>query len=331
MKQTLFIALKGMAMGMAEVVPGVSGGTIAFITGIYERLINAIKSVGPQAINAFRADGVKGVWQAIDGNFLMALVGGMLVGLVVGVFGISHLLENYPILLWAFFFGLIVASALYIGRQVTNWRIVEIIALIIGAAIAYYITIAVPAQGNEALWFVFISGAIAISALLLPGISGSFILLLMGMYTFIIPTAKDALTTFNSDSLIILVVFALGCAVGLVTFSRILSWTFKHYKNPTLALLTGFMIGSLNKIWPWRIPQQWLVENEADEYILQENSYELYQTAVQKGEEIKLLVENNVSPSNFTTITGDTNYMIGAIVTAILGFALVFVLERLGK
>lgn len=331
MKQTLFIALKGMAMGMAEVVPGVSGGTIAFITGIYERLLNSIKAFGPQAIKAFRADGISGIWEAIDGNFLVALVGGMFVGIVLGVFGISHLLENYPILLWAFFFGLIIASALYIGRQVGAWRITEIIALVIGAVFAYYITVAVPAQGNEALWFVFISGAIAISALLLPGISGSFILLLMGMYTFIIPTVKDALTTFSSESLIVLVVFGLGCAVGLVSFSRILSWTFKHYKNPTLALLTGFMIGSLNKIWPWRIPQQWLVENEAGEYLLQENNYELYQTAVKQGEGIKLLLENNVSPANFTSITGDTNYMLGAIGTAILGFALVFLLERLGK
>lgn len=331
MKQTLFIALKGMAMGMAEVVPGVSGGTIAFITGIYERLINAIKSFGPQAFSALRADGLKGLWETIDGNFLVALLGGMVVGIVVGVFGISHLLEHYPILLWAFFFGLIIASALYIGRQVSNWSIGEIIALIVGAVFAYYITVAVPAQGNEALWFVFISGAIAISALLLPGISGSFILLLMGMYTFIIPTVKDALTTFSGDSLLILVVFAAGCAVGLVTFSRVLSWTFEHYKNPTLALLTGFMIGSLNKIWPWRIPQQWLVENEGGDYILQENSYELYQTAVQKGEGIKLLVENNVSPSSFTGITGDANYMLGALTTAVLGFALVFLLERLGK
>ncbi len=331
MKQTLFIALKGMAMGMAEVVPGVSGGTIAFITGIYERLINSIKSFGPQAISAVREEGLKGLWEAIDGNFLVALVGGMVVGIVVGVFGITHLLEHYPILLWAFFFGLIIASALYIGRQVSSWEIGELVALIVGAVFAYYITVAVPAQGNEALWFIFISGAIAISALLLPGISGSFILLLMGMYTFIVPTVKDALTTFNTDSLIILGVFAAGCAVGLITFSRILSWTFEHYKNPTLALLTGFMIGSLNKIWPWRIPQQWLVEEEEGKYILQENSYELYQTAVQKGEGIKLLVENNVSPSNFTGITGDTNYMLGAIATAVLGFALVFVLERLGK
>lgn len=331
MKQSIFIALKGMAMGMAEVVPGVSGGTIAFITGIYERLINSIKSFGPQAITALREDGMKGLWVAIDGNFLVALLTGMVFGIVVGVFGISHLLENYPILLWAFFFGLIIASAVYIGKQVESWNIGTIIPMILGIAIAYYITVAVPAQGNEVLWFVFLSGMIAISALLLPGISGSFILLLMGMYTFIVPTVKNALSTFESESLVILVVFALGCGVGLVTFSRILSWTFKHYKNPTLALLTGFMIGSLNKIWPWRIPQQWLVENEAGEYLPQENDYELYRTAIEKGEEIKLLVENNVTPSNFTDITGDANYFIGAVISAVLGFALVFILERLGK
>ncbi|MEM9992494.1 MAG: DUF368 domain-containing protein, partial [Bacteroidota bacterium] len=194
-----------------------------------------------------------------------------------------------------------------------------------------YLTVAVPAQGNEALWFVFLSGMIAISALLLPGISGSFILLLMGMYTFVIPTAKQALTTFELESLSILVVFGAGCILGLVTFSRILSWTFKHYENPTLALLTGFMIGSLNKIWPWRIPKQWLIKSESGGYFMQENDYELYRTAMEEGQKVKLLVESNISPNNFTLLTNDINYLSGAIVTAIHGFLLVFVLEKLGK
>lgn len=303
--QHLQNVLKGMAMGIAEVIPGVSGGTIAFITGIYEKLINTIKAFDFSLIATFRKDGFAGIWQQINGTFLVSLLLGMAIGIVVGVFGVTHLLETFPQLLWAFFFGLIVSSAIYIGRQVGSWGIGEIGALIFGIGLAYYITVASPAQGNEALWFVFISGAIAISALLLPGISGSFILLLMGMYTFILPTMKEALRTFDPQSLTIMVVFGLGCLTGLVTFSRVLSWTFKNYKNPTLALLTGFMVGSLNKIWPWR--------NVISTRI---NS---------KGEEVPFM-ETTVMPGQFE---GEP-MVIGVILLMIVGFASVFVLERLG-
>ncbi|MCR9287813.1 MAG: DUF368 domain-containing protein [Bacteroidetes bacterium] len=298
------LALKGMAMGIAEVIPGVSGGTIAFITGIYEKLINTIKAFSPALILVFKKAGVKGVWTTINGNFLTTLLIGMAAGVVLGVFGVTHILETYPQLLWAFFFGLIIASSIYIGKQVEKWDIVAIISLILGIAVAYYITVASPAQGNEALWFVFISGMIAISALILPGISGSFILLLMGMYTFIIPTVKSALSTFDTQSLIIVGVFGMGCLVGLATFSRVLSWTFKNYRNPTLALLTGFMIGSLNKLWPWR---------NVLEY--RENS---------KGDMVPFL-EQSVMPSSFE---GEA-MVIGAIISMIFGFIIVFGLEKL--
>ena len=301
---TPLLAAKGMAMGMAEVIPGVSGGTIAFITGIYEQLINSIKAFGPGLIPVWRKDGFKGVWQAIDGNFLVGLVGGMLVGLVVGVFGISLLLEHYPPLVWAFFFGLILASVLYIGRQV-KWGIGTILALIIAAAVAYWITIISPAQGSDALWMVFIAGAIAISALILPGISGSFILLLMGMYTLIVPSVKNLIETQDMASLTIVGVFGLGCLVGLASFSRLLSWTFKNYRNITLAALTGFMLGSLNKIWPWRN----VIETRINS----------------SGEEVPF-IEENVWPAQYD---GDA-LLIGAIVVVLLGFASVFVLERLG-
>ena len=252
MIQKLQLMLKGMAMGIAEVIPGVSGGTIAFITGIYEQLLASIKAFGPSLITDFRKGGFTQVWKSVDGNFLAVLLLGMVSGLIVGVFGVTHLLENYPEFLWAFFFGLIISSAIYIGRQVDQWGLTEIVSIAIGTAAAYYITVASPAQGNEALWFVFLCGAIAISALILPGISGSFMLLLMGMYAYIVPTVKEALSTFELESLTIVFVFGLGCLTGLMTFSRILSWTFKNYRKPTLALLTGFMLGSLNKLWPWR-------------------------------------------------------------------------------
>ena len=174
-----------------------------------------------------------------------------------------------------------------------------------GTIIAYYITVASPAQGNEALWFVFISGMIAISALILPGISGSFILLLMGMYSFIIPTVKTALKTFDPNSLTIVATFALGCLVGITTFSRVLSWTFKNYKNPTLGLLTGFMLGSLNKLWPWRNVLSTRINS--------------------KGEEVPF-VEKSVLPGNYE---GET-YLIGVIICMIIGFLSVFIIEKLG-
>ncbi len=301
----LALVLKGMAMGIAEVIPGVSGGTIAFITGIYEKLINTIKAFHPSLIGIYKKEGISGFWQAINGTFLLTLMIGMGAGIVLGVFGISHLLENYPEMLWAFFFGLIISSAIFIGKQVGKWGMQEITALVVGTVIAYYITVASPAQGNEALWFVFISGAIAISALILPGISGSFILLLMGMYSFVIPTVKTALKTLDPDSLIIVGTFALGCLVGITTFSRVLSWTFKNYRNPTLGLLTGFMLGSLNKLWPWRNVLSTRINS--------------------KGVEVPL-IEKSVLPGNYE---GET-YLTGVIICMLVGFLSVFIIERLG-
>jgi putative membrane protein len=318
MKNAIYTALKGMAMGIAEVIPGVSGGTIAFITGIYEKLIDTIKAFGPELFSALRQGGLKQGWKAINGNFLLALIIGMAIGIVGGVFGVVHLLENYPILLWSFFFGLIIASAIYIGRQVGKWGAAEIIGLVAGIAIAYFITVASPAEGNRALWFVFISGSIAISALILPGISGSFMLLLMGMYTYIIPTVKDTLKTLNPDGLGVLIVFALGCAVGLFIFSRILSLLLHRYHQPTMAVLTGFMIGSLNKIWPWRVPVSGLTEDG---------------TMVQweKGIELdKIIEEVNLWPSTYAERMGDPSTLY-AILLMFIGFVLVFGIDYLSK
>lgn len=319
MRQKITLALKGMAMGIAEVIPGVSGGTIAFITGIYETLLNTIKAFGPELFTAYKTAGISGAWKAINGAFLVNLMIGMAIGVVFGVLVVTQLLESFPVLLWAFFFGLIVASAIYIGKQVEKWNVLTISALIIGLAIAYGITVAVPAQGNPALWFVFLSGMIAISALILPGISGSFILLLMGMYTLIIPLVKKLLTDFDVASLMTVGVFGLGCIAGLMTFSRVLSWTFKNYPSPTLALLTGFMVGSLNKIWPWRVPTAWLKDASTGEYILSSKGLK------------KVLSEDNISPSVYQNMTGEDAYLVLAIVMMLLGFASVFILERLGK
>ncbi len=296
-------------MGIAEVIPGVSGGTIAFITGIYERLINAIKSIlGLEAINALRKDGIAAAWKTIDGGFLVFLVGGMAAGIVTGALGISYLLENYPEMVWAFFFGLIVASALYIGRQVRPWNIGNVVILVVGIVIAYWITVASPASGNESPIFIFFAGAIAISALILPGISGSFILLLLGMYQFILhDTLKEGvLEQQSSGAFLTLGIFALGCLLGLATFSRVLSWTFKHYKNPTLALLTGFMIGSLNKVWPWRNVLQYRTNSDGEQ---------------------EPFIEQSVLPASYE---GEAQ-ILAVVIAMIIGFSVVFLLDRMDR
>lgn len=296
----LFLFLKGMLMGAADVIPGVSGGTIAFITGIYERLLNAIKSVNPSLVKTLRKEGVKSVWQQIDGTFLVVLFAGIFTSLLSLAGIISWLLVEYRELLWAFFFGLIIASAIFIGKQIKQWTPQTIVALVLGTGIAYYITIASPAEGSiTSPLFVFLSGCIAICAMILPGISGSFILLLLGMYGYVMGAVKDL-------NLPIMALFASGCLVGLLSFSHVLSWTFRKFRSTTLALLTGFLIGSLNKVWPWKKVLQYRT-----------NSH---------GEQVPFL-EQNVLPMNYE---GEA-YLIGAIVLTVVGFVVVFLLERLGE
>ena len=304
-KNFLGISLRGLAMGIAEVIPGVSGGTIALITGIYERLLQSIRAVGPIAYKAFRSDGLRGAWMAVNGPFLLALMIGMATGLVTGVFGISHILEHYPPVLWAFFFGLIIASSIYLGRSV-KWDWKAFVALLAGVGVAFWITVVSPSQGSESLLLVFGSGILAISAMLLPGISGSFVLLLLGMYTLVISSLKGVLETGDWAYLKVIMVFGMGCLIGLAGFSRLLTWLFRRYANPTMALLTGFLIGSLNKIWPWR---------NVLEY--RENS---------KGITVPFR-ETNVMPGQYE---GDP-LIIGAVLLLVVGFLAVFAIERWGR
>jgi len=315
---TVGLIMRGAVMGMAETIPGVSGGTIAFITGIYERLINCIKSIGFDLIGVAKKDGIAGLWKAVDGNFLLFLIGGMAVGIVIGVFGIAFLLENFPPIVWAFFFGLILGSVFYIGRQIEKWTWKEILALIICTAIAFCLTMLIPAAGSESYVYVFFSGMIAICALILPGISGSFILLIMGMYTYIVQdTLKGVLSTFAMDKIITMFVFGFGCLAGLMSFSRILSWTFTNYKNITLAALTGFMLGSLNKIWPWKEATAWLLDDKGNVIL-----------DLETGLPDKILMEDNISPAAYHTITGLPHYLPFAILFFILGIAIVLLMSK---
>lgn len=311
--------LKGMAMGMAEVVPGVSGGTIAFITGIYEKILTSVNAIGPDLLTSFKAKGIKGVWTSIQGDFLVSLLVGMLLGIGIGVNLITYLIETYPPVVWAFFFGLILASVWYIGRMVKSWNIKTILALIIGTLVALFIVIGTPGAGNHQLWFVFLSGVIAISALILPGVSGSFILLLLGMYNFIIPTVKSLLHgEINADTLSIVVVFGLGCLTGLLTFSRVLTYLFNNYKEVTLATLSGFMLGSLYKLWPWREVLTYL-KDESGAFV------------VDKEGKRKILTEAVIGPMEYQSVTGLEPYLIQSIVCFVLGVVLILVMARFEK
>lgn len=312
--EKLWIALKGMAMGMAEVVPGISGGTIAFITGIYERLLHVISSIRPSLWKNFRKDGLSGVWVAIDGVFITSLMLGMIVGIVIGVFGITWLLENYPVILWGFFFGLIFSSAIYVARQISTWTITEVILLALGTFIAVGITLMAPAEGSVNAIAIFFAGAIAVSALIMPGISGSFILLLMGMYTIVLPHVKDAIKG-NVESIQITLIFLGGCVVGLFSIAHVLSWLFKHYRTRILALLTGFILGSLNKIWPWRNPSVW-VDSEGNV---------ITDKIIALASEARLIREVNVMPQQFD---GEP-FTIITTICIVFGFFLVLVLERI--
>lgn len=281
---TLTILLKGMAMGAADVVPGVSGGTIAFITGIYERLLNAIKSINLSLLGTLRSKGIAAAWKQADAGFLLPLLAGIAISLVSLARLLTFLLENHPIPIWSFFFGLVLASVWVVQKQrkTKHWN--QIPALLVGAGLAFWITMAVPAETPEALWFVFLSGAIAICAMILPGISGSFILLILGKYAFI-------MQAFKNLDLLTLAVFALGCLTGLLSFVRLVSFFFKKYHDFTVVLLTGFMLGSLPKLWPWRIPTL-VVETAKGPKIIQESAVlpKEYALHTQQNPELMLAV-----------------------------------------
>lgn len=288
------IVLKGMAMGVAEVIPGVSGGTIAFITGIYERLINMIKSFDIKLLHHLKSGEFKTAWNHIDGPFIAAMAGGMLGGVVVGVFGVDYLLQTYPEFLWAFFFGLILASVYVVYNMVQSRSWSLLLPLIIGIVVAVALVSINPRPGSSQMIYLFVCGMIAICALILPGISGSFILLILGMYTLVIPTLKGFLSSPSMDEFKIIAVFGAGCILGLLLFARVLSWTFKNYYDPTLALLCGFMIGSLKKIWPWRNPVQ-LINKDTGALIPFDES----KSALLTNHDYKIIQEVNVLPQEY--------------------------------
>jgi putative membrane protein len=293
------LTARGLGMGAADVIPGVSGGTIAFITGIYQELINSIKSVDKTFLKLLFREGIVAAWKHINGNFLVAVFSGVLISIFSLARLISWLLLVYPMLVWAFFFGLIIASALHVGKKITRWNAGIIIALIAGTAIAAYITIATPATTTESMWFILLSGAIAITAMILPGISGSFILLLLGKYEFILNAVKDL-------QIGIIIIFGIGCVIGLISFSNVISWFFKKFPDGTMAVLTGFMLGSLNKLWPWKEVITYRINSA--------------------GEQVPLL-EKSISPQQYEAITGHDNMLLPVIICMLAGFLLIFIFD----
>lgn len=309
----LIVSLKGLAMGAADVVPGVSGGTIAFISGIYQELIDSINKINLKTLKNCKKVGFKKTWNEINGNFLFSLALGIGISILTLSKVITHLLENKPIHVWSFFFGLVLASIFLIGKTITQWTIKNGFSMIIGIIISYYITIARPYESPDSLLFLFLSGFLGIIAMILPGISGAFILLLIGTYRTVIGTInqlREAIGEMNWESLgnalLKLTTFALGALIGIKVFSGILHWMFEKHKNSTLALLIGFMIGSLNKIWPWKMVLETRI-----------NSH---------GQEVPF-IEKSILPQSFE---GDPK-ILTAIFMLILGFILIFGLEKMAQ
>lgn len=287
-------------MGCADVIPGVSGGTVAFITGIYEELIHSIKAIDVDAVKLLLSFRIKDFWKKINGSFLISVLAGIVTSLLSLAKLMTYLLDRYPIPVWAFFFGLIMVSSPLILRDIRKWTIFTVLNFIAGIGIAYAITVLSPTETPTNLFFIFFCGALAICAMILPGISGAFILLLIGKYEYMI----TALIDFNIP---VILVFATGCFLGLVGFSHFLTWILHHYRYPTLAMLAGFMIGSLNKVWPWKEVISFRINHE--------------------GIQVPAF-DKSVFPGHYFQVTGQDPQLFYAILFAAIGILLVVAIEK---
>ena len=298
MKNALLLYAKGMAMGAADVVPGVSGGTVAFITGIYDELLRSIGAV-PNAVGPLLRGRVAEAWRIANANFLLVLFAGILTSVLSLAKLITYLLEHHPIPVWSFFFGLILVSVHLVSKEIQRRSVSRLISLCVGIGFAYWITVAAPMQWSASSISLFFAGAIAICAMILPGISGSFILVLLGLYPVILGAVRAL-------DLGVMLTFAAGCLVGLLSFARLLSWVLQRWRDLTLAFLTGLMLGSLNKVWPWKETLTWRLDSH--------------------GERVPLL-EQNLLPGTYGDLTGQDPQLLLAVLLAVAGVALVLGLE----
>lgn len=297
------IFLRGAAMGAADVVPGVSGGTVAFITGIYDRLLNAIKSVNPSAVKLLLNRQFAEFWQAVDGTFLLVLLCGIATSIFSLAKVITALLVSHPILVWSFFFGLIVASVFHIANSIEGFKPQLLLWIALGAVIAYGVSELKPVELTLSPWMFIAAGSIAICAMILPGVSGSFLLVLMGMY-------GPVLNAIKTLDFTLIACFGSGALAGLILFAHFLSWLLSHYHAITLSFLVGFLIGSLNLVWPWKQTVQYYFDRHGEQ---------------------KPLEQINVSPSHFEMLTGEASQLAFAVFAMVAGFALVIVLELVSK
>lgn len=302
MKHNLMLYCKGLAMGAVDVVPGFSGGTVALITGIYHRLLAAFAAI-PNALLLFFRGRIIESWQRCDATFLLVLVLGILTSIFTLAKLISYLMVAHPVLLWSFFFGLVMVSVYLVGREVAVWRADRLVTAVLGLSLALFITLAAPLQLAADPLILFIAGAIAISAMLLPGISGSFILVLLGLYPVVLGAVK------NFD-LPVLAVFSAGCLLGLLAFSRLLTWLLARVRDLTMAFLAGLMLGSLVKVWPWKQTLTWQTNRHGESYPL---------------------LQENLLPHRFFEITGEAHQLGQAILLAMSAIALVLLLEWLAR
>lgn len=293
--------LKGLTMGAADIVPGVSGGSIALITGIYEKLLDSIKAIDQQALKLLFSGQWKVFWTHINGGFLLTLLSGILTSILTLSKFITYLIAYHPIPIWSFFCGLIIVSAMIILRDIKRWTWGVVLAFLIGVIAAYWVTGLPVMTSPSDLWFVFIAGAIAICAMILPGISGSFLLLILGQYERILAAVAE-------KNLLILGLFALGCLTGLLSFSRLISYLLKKFHFLTIAVLSGFMLGSINKIWPWKVILSYRINS--------------------KGIQQPFLTEN-ILPKNYFALTGQESLLLHAITAFLFGIILVLGIERM--
>ncbi|WP_114748388.1 DUF368 domain-containing protein [Pleomorphovibrio marinus] len=297
----ILLYLKGMGMGGADIVPGVSGGSIALVTKIYEDLLESIRSFDLEALRLLTSLRIKALWIHVNGHFLLTLLLGIFTSIFTLSKGITFLMENHPIPLWAFFCGLILISAIIILRDIQKWNFLAIFVIPLGAYLAYLITELPPISSPDTWWFTLISGSIAISAMILPGISGSFILLILGQY-------ENILSAVNERDIFILGIFGLGCIIGLLTFSRVIYWLLKNFHSITIAFLSGFMLGSINKIWPWK-------------KVL---SYRMSSKGIQEP-----FITENIWPHHYLAERGMEPQFLMAILAFFVGVILVVGIERI--
>jgi len=302
-KDNVLLVFKGAAMGAADIVPGVSGGTVAFITGIYDLFIESLKRISPALLLRLRREGFKNTWEYINGTFLLVLFTGIIISIKTGAAIVGALLDTYPLLVWGFFTGLILASVVVLCRQEKLLAINTLLPLLLGVVFVVGLAIVgLPAVPINAFTF-FIGGFIAITAMILPGISGSFILLLVGLY-------PEVLNAINEMNMLLLTAFLAGCVSGLMVFSRFLSWLLESYRRPTVAVLVGFLCGSMYVTWPWKIPLKIMTKESG---------------------ETKVLMYDNVMPYSYEALTQIAPDTLLTIAACMAGFVLVLGCEKLAK